>query len=74
MFSILCDAGVVIDDSGPSDSIFPLMYRVPVDVRMREDEGKNDARRIKNRETPFCLLDCKGILNPITLNPRPGNY
>lgn len=57
-----------------SDPILPLMYRVPVDVWMREDEGKNDARRIKNRETPFCLLDCKGILNSITLNPRPGNY
>ncbi|MBC7405462.1 MAG: hypothetical protein H7252_07235 [Cytophaga sp.] len=57
-----------------SDPIVPFMYHVPDEVLMTIDPNpRSDEQRIKNREKPFCLLDCKGAPNPIVLNPKPAN-
>jgi hypothetical protein len=37
----------------------PLMYRVPMSVRMTNDPNPvTDAQKTKLREKPFCLIDC----------------
>lgn len=43
-----------------SDPVKPLMYYVPDDVDMTADgNGATDEKRLKNREKPFCIIDCK---------------
>lgn len=43
-----------------SDPVTPLMYYVPNDVDMAADgNGSTDEKRLKNREKPFCIIDCK---------------
>ena len=43
-----------------SDAAKPLMYYVPGDVDMAADgDGATDEKRLKNREKPFCIIDCK---------------
>jgi len=43
-----------------SDPVKPLMYYVPDEVHMAADgDGANDQKRLKNREKPFCIIDCK---------------
>lgn len=43
-----------------SDPVSPLMYYVPQNVQMSvERDNTPDAQRLRNRETPFCIMDCK---------------
>lgn len=43
-----------------SDPVQPLMYNVPRKVLMAADrDGATEALRLKNREKPFCIMDCK---------------
>src|SRR5438045_9533321 len=42
-----------------SDPVTPLMYYVPQNVIMASDrDNDTDAQRIKNRDKPFCIMDC----------------
>jgi hypothetical protein len=43
-----------------SDPVKPLMYYVPNEVDMAADgEGATDQKKLKNRDKPFCIIDCK---------------
>ena len=43
-----------------TDPVTPLMYHVPRNVLMSgERDDASEAQRAKNREKPFCIIDCK---------------
>lgn len=54
-----------------TDPVAPLLYYVPEYTRMAIDGNSvTDAQMKKNREKPFCLLDCKGVENQIKFNGK----
>ncbi len=56
-----------------ADKVVPLMYLVPNDVALKNEENNlTRAQRRKNREKPFCLIDCNGVANPVKFNAKPA--
>ncbi len=54
-----------------TDTIAPLLYQVPNDAALKNEANDlTRAQRRKNREKPFCLLDCKGTTNQIKFNGK----
>lgn len=52
------------------DPVTPLLYKVPDEISINGEVNPTTAIMKKNREKPFCLLDCKGGANQVKFNGK----
>lgn len=53
-----------------ADPVVPLLYKVPDEISMKGEVNPTEAGKKKNREKPFCLIDCNGVANPVKFNAK----